>query len=191
MANQSRQKILDAASSLLERQGYHATGLNQIVEESNTPRGSLYYYFPDGKEELVSEAVNQNARMAVEGTRQFLSQTEDPAEAIYSMISQAAQMMTAHGCQRGAPIAVVALEASNTNERIRKACAEGYQALQEVLKAKLVMGGYSAENATALAVTINSAMEGAMVLSRAQQSAESLQHVASQMKRLIEMTPKG
>ena len=49
--NTTRQQIVEKTSALLERQGYHATGLNQIVAESETPRGSLYYYFPHGKEE--------------------------------------------------------------------------------------------------------------------------------------------
>jgi TetR/AcrR family transcriptional repressor of lmrAB and yxaGH operons len=43
-----RQQIIEKTSELLDRQGYHATGLNQIVAESETPRGSLYYYFPAG-----------------------------------------------------------------------------------------------------------------------------------------------
>lgn len=56
-----RDNILRTASRLFRKQGYHATGLNQITAESGAPRGSLYYYFPGGKEELAAR-IHQNDR---------------------------------------------------------------------------------------------------------------------------------
>jgi TetR/AcrR family transcriptional regulator, lmrAB and yxaGH operons repressor len=52
----TRDQIIQTTCTLLESQGYHATGLNQILKESGAPKGSLYYYFPQGKEELAEEA---------------------------------------------------------------------------------------------------------------------------------------
>ncbi|MEM7249675.1 MAG: helix-turn-helix domain-containing protein, partial [Acidobacteriota bacterium] len=49
----SRQRMLGAAVTLIQRQGYHATGMKQVVEESGTPRGSLYFHFPDGKDQMI------------------------------------------------------------------------------------------------------------------------------------------
>ncbi len=57
----TRDHIIDTTSQLLEQQGYFATGLNQIVQESGAPKGSLYYYFPEGKEELTAEAIERSA----------------------------------------------------------------------------------------------------------------------------------
>lgn len=188
MSNQTRQKIVATTSSLLERQGYHATGLNQIVKESGTPRGSLYYYFPDGKEELATEAVTQRMDEMAAWTRRFLGEIDDPIEAIYAMIMEMAQQSAQNGCGAGAPIAAVALEASNTSERIRNACAVGYQGLQDVIAAKLVMGGFTAERANSLATTINAAIEGGMILSRTKQDANILVKVANDIKTLLQTT---
>lgn len=186
MSNPTRQKILTTTSNLLERQGYHATGLNQIVKESGTPRGSLYYYFPGGKEELASEAVTQRMRTMADFTRQSLGQIDDPVEAIHSMIVTISQNMAQQSCNTGAPIAAVALEASNTSERIRKACADGYQGLEDVVAAKLVMGGFSAEKAASLATTIIAAIEGATIISRTKQDASILVNVANDIKMLLQ-----
>ncbi|MEM8859010.1 MAG: TetR/AcrR family transcriptional regulator [Chloroflexota bacterium] len=191
MASETRQRILETTSSLLERQGYHATGLNQIVEESDTPRGSLYYYFPKGKEELATEAITLRMNEAISHTRQFLNQVDDPAEAVYAMIFRASEKMVEQGYCTGAPIAAVALETSNANERIREVCALGYQGLQDVVSAKLVLSGFSVQSASALAATIAASMEGAMILSRTQQNANILAQVAEQMKALIQTSAKG
>ncbi|MEM7131591.1 MAG: TetR/AcrR family transcriptional regulator [Chloroflexota bacterium] len=186
VSNETRQRILETTANLLERQGYHATGLNEIVKESDTPRGSLYYYFPSGKEEIAEEAVRQRMSQMADYSRHFLSQIDDPIEAIVEMIMHMAKQMEQDNCCSGAPIASVALEASNTSPRIRKACEEGYQALQDVMAAKLVLGGFSSERADALSTTINVAIEGGTILSRTKQDPQVLVTVAKNMKLLLE-----
>jgi TetR/AcrR family transcriptional repressor of lmrAB and yxaGH operons len=61
----SREKILTAASMLFQVKGYNATGLSEILKESGSPKGSLYYYFPGGKEELALEAINESYLVGV------------------------------------------------------------------------------------------------------------------------------
>lgn len=190
MSNTTRYKIVATTSRLLERQGYHATGLNQIVKESGTPRGSLYYYFPDGKEELAVEAVTQRMSQMADHTRRVLSEIDDAAEAIHALFIEIANGMEKQACGTGAPIAAVALEASNSSEPLRQACATGYQGLEDIFAAKLVMSGYSSEKAGSLAATINASIEGAMIMSRTKQDIGILINMANDLKTLIEITPK-
>ena len=49
----ARENIITAACELLEQKGFHATSINDIVERSQAPKGSLYYYFPDGKDQIA------------------------------------------------------------------------------------------------------------------------------------------
>jgi TetR/AcrR family transcriptional repressor of lmrAB and yxaGH operons len=57
MKHHTRDNIIDVAKTLFQIQGYHATGINQIIRESDVPKGSLYYHFPNGKEEIAIAAV--------------------------------------------------------------------------------------------------------------------------------------
>jgi TetR/AcrR family transcriptional repressor of lmrAB and yxaGH operons len=181
----TRQQIIAKTSELLERQGYHATGLNQIVAESETPRGSLYYYFPAGKEELAAEALEYRARQMSTYMRQALAAYPDPTEAIYRFLLGIADHVGGDNCTGGAPIAAVALETAGCNERLRQACQQAYAWLRQPLEEKLLAGGYPPERAQALALTISAALEGGVILSRTMQQSQPLRIVADEVKRLL------
>jgi TetR/AcrR family transcriptional repressor of lmrAB and yxaGH operons len=61
-----RAAIIAAASRLFRRQGYAGTGVNDIVALSGAPKGSLYHYFPKGKEQIAEEAVLFAGRLVAE-----------------------------------------------------------------------------------------------------------------------------
>ena len=52
-----RDSLIWAAAKLFRRQGYSGTGLRDILAASGAARGSLYHYFPDGKEQIGAAAV--------------------------------------------------------------------------------------------------------------------------------------
>src|SRR5450631_4303390 len=112
-----REHIIEITSILLEAQGYHATGLNQILAESGAPKGSLYYYFPQGKEELTSAAVERSGRITSERIRNVLAETEDAVEAIQSFVQAIAYHIEASNFSAGGPLAIVAMETVNSSER--------------------------------------------------------------------------
>ena len=53
----TRARLTAATAALLQKQGYHATGLAEIVATAGAPRGSVYFYFPGGKEALACAAI--------------------------------------------------------------------------------------------------------------------------------------
>src|SRR5437016_13371310 len=53
----TRERIVETSAELFRRQGYSATGVKQIVTAAQAPFGSLYHFFPGGKEQLGAEAV--------------------------------------------------------------------------------------------------------------------------------------
>lgn len=58
----SRERLIQTTAQLLQEKGYYGTGLKDILKLSGTPSGSLYHYFPDGKEELTAAAIRSAGR---------------------------------------------------------------------------------------------------------------------------------
>lgn len=185
METNARQQILDTTSRLLEAQGYHGTGLNQIIKESGAPRGSLYYYFPDGKEELAAAAIAQKGAGMGAYTAQLLGEVEDPLAAIDHFLRHLIAYTQGSDYCSGAPLAAVALETAATSPRLQGACAAAYEDLRRPFYAKLVAGGYAEARAGALATLIVAALEGGVTLCRAQQSSAPLEQVRVEVLNLL------
>jgi len=170
MDNTTRQQIVETTSRLLEAQGYHGTGLNQIIRESGAPRGSLYYYFPDGKEELAAAAIAEQGATMRDFTAAMLSEAADPVAAVDRVLAGLIEHLSASRYCGGAPLAAVALETAANNSRLRATCATAYTELIAVFETKLTAGGFPAARAARLAAVIVAGIEGAVILSRTQQS---------------------
>jgi TetR/AcrR family transcriptional repressor of lmrAB and yxaGH operons len=160
--------------------------LNQIIKESGAPRGSLYYYFPAGKEELAAEAVLQKGERMGRHIKSSLVAYDDAIEAIYRFIVAVIPHFQQMECASGAPLAAVALETSASNERLRQACQQAYAMMLQPIEQKLLGHGYPAEQASQLASTILGLLEGAMILSRVKQDPEPIRHAAESIKTLLE-----
>ena len=188
----TRDRIISTAAALLERQGYHATGLNQIVAESQSPKGSLYHYFPRGKEEIAAEAVEEAGRTIAQRIREVLALRADPADAVRLFVEALAEYVESVGCRGGSPITIVALETAGESERLTSVCAEAYASWEAEFAAKLAAADIAPERAASLATLINSTIEGAAILSRTKHDAEPLRRVAAELHAIIRAaTPVG
>ncbi len=181
----SREQILLTTCDLLENQGFHATGLNEIVRASGAPKGSIYYYFPEGKEEIVAETVRFAGQRTAARIRAHLSEYEDPAEAVQTFLNTIAYHIEVSGFRAGGPITTVASESATTHERINQACQEAYTLLREAFAEKLRAAGITEPNVDPLAWTINAAIEGAIILSRTFHSGDPLREAGRQLACLI------
>ena len=182
----TRDKLIDTTAELLERQGYHATGLNQILKESGAPRGSLYYHFPEGKEELAAEAVRDRGQRTHRNVERRLSEVDDPVEAIHRFVLSLVEYVEESNHMGGAPFANVTLEAASTSERLRTTCRAAYGGIRELFERKLSSSGYPDDRARSLATLVTGAIDGAIILSRADGTSEPLRQTADELKVLLE-----
>ncbi len=181
----AREQILQATCTLLENQGYHGTGLSEIVQTSGAPKGSIYYYFPGGKEEIVAEAMRFAGQQMAENIRTHLAEGGEARSALRSFIEQVAYHVEVSGFRAGGPLTIVSSETATTSERINLACREAYVMMQAAFAEKLEAEGRSAADAMRVAGLLLAAMEGAIVLSRTYHTVDPLRQVAAQVSCLM------
>ncbi len=187
----ARDQIIATTCELLDLQGYCATGLNEIIRASGRPKGSLYYYFPGGKEELTEEALEHVGRLVLGRIETHLRAVGPPGDAIGGFIRLVAQNVEAAEYKAGGPITTVALETAATSERLRLCCERIYAAWHEAFRRKLVGGGVQPERTEDLATLTLAALEGGILLCRTQRSRRPLEQVASALQTLIEHLSSG
>jgi TetR/AcrR family transcriptional repressor of lmrAB and yxaGH operons len=181
----AKDQILETTCQLMEKQGYHATGLNQIVKESGAPKGSLYYYFPGGKEELVESAINLNGQVFAERIRENLEKIADPAEAVRVFICNIADRIEASGYKSGGPLTLVAMETALSSAHINNACRQAYHGMRKAFADRLLAGGLSEKRAAELSWHILAAIEGGILLSRTFHSGDPLRSIAIELEKMI------
>lgn len=180
-----REHIVQAASVLIENQGYHATGMNEIVTKSGAPKGSIYYYFPEGKDAITSEAVETAGRALAGHIRENLVNTAHLAESIQSFLEGIAHNVELSGFTAGGPLAIVASETATTHENLNMVCRSAYSELISAFEDKFLASGCSPEEASSLAWMVTSTIEGAIILSRTFHSGDPLRRAGSELARLV------
>ncbi len=175
-----------ASARLFSRQGYSATGVKQIVTAAQAPFGSLYHYFPGGKEQLGAEAIRASGALYELLIPAVLDPAPDIVTGVEDFFAGAAQHLFETDYADACPIATVALEVSSESEVMREACAAVFQSWIDAGGARFRDAGLSAEHARELTIAMLGALEGAFVLARALRSTEPLriagEHIAQQVQ---------
>lgn len=154
--------------------------MDQIVRESKAPRGSIYFHFPDGKEQLVVEALRAAGSVMTANISEALGH-RDTVTAIKRFVASYANEMEASNFHHGCPIATVALEAASVSPAIREVCAAVFAEWENLLAARLERDGFDRRAARKFAVITLSLLEGAMVLCRARRTTGPLREVAAHL----------
>ena len=163
--DRSRAALIDSAATLFRRQGYAATGLNQILEEAGVKPGSLYHHFPLGKQQLAAAVVDTEGTGIEQLLRRFLATGRPVAD----VVDRWADLLTAGlaGDQRdGCPIEPIATESVNASPLVREASARAFKGWSGAIEERLCADGWSAAEARRVAIAVISLIEGALILSR-------------------------
>lgn len=179
MTRKSREKILMTAMRLFYFQGFHGTGLNQIIKESGAPKGSLYHYFPEGKEQLAEEAIKLSRELIGDVIERYMKEKESVEEAFTAHILAMADLFDQeNGIEEKShlmmPFGLLAAETAFMNDRLREACSDTYQYWESLYFGKLVKSGYRASDATVISQLMSTMIEGAVTLSLTKKNNEPL-----------------
>jgi len=170
----TRERIVQASADLLRRQGYAATGVKQIVAAAQAPFGSLYHFFPGGKEQLGAEAIRRSGSLYELLIPAIFDPAPDLVSAVRAFFAGAAEHLEETHFADACPIATVALEVSSSSEPMREACADVFESWIAAGLPRFTAAGLDQATARDLVMAMICALEGAFVLARATRSTEAL-----------------
>ena len=171
----TRARIVEASTDLFGHRGYAGTGLKAILAASAAPFGSLYHFFPGGKEELGATAIRAGGATYRELVELFYRPGGDVVAATRDFFAGAGETLRTTDYADACPIATIALETASTSEPMRTAAAEVFNSWLTVLELRFTEAGLMPSSARELAVELFCAIEGAFLLCRATRSTEAMQ----------------
>jgi TetR/AcrR family transcriptional repressor of lmrAB and yxaGH operons len=183
-APDSKEKTVVAAVKLFSQRGYHGTALNDILDAGGSPRGSLYFHFPRGKEEIGEAASG----LAGEAVRQVIANAAETSDNMEDFLTRIVQTMASNlersGYSEGCPIATVALETAAQSEILGAAARTAFQSWERELKRGLERFGMKTGDADLVATTVLSQIEGALLLARTYRNLEPMHRAETAVKLL-------
>lgn len=181
-----RKPIVDSAITLFRRQGYAGTGLNDIVDASGAPKGSLYHYFPAGKASIAAAAVEEAGRRVASTMEVLANETRSTGDLLRAHARILAGWMRKSGFKDGCPITTVLLELAPKDRGVADAGRKAYAARIGVMKSKLLADGFLSARAELLAILCVSALQGALVQARVERSSAPIETTADELAKMLE-----
>lgn len=182
----ARQKIVESTKKLVEQQGARATTIDAVIQDSKAPRGSIYYYFKNGRTDMISDALGiANSEMIKMIHRSFDGQ-ENAATAVKNFFTNWGRYVQNNDFKNGCMATALAVEGDSIEPELKESDSDVFnQWLSEIAKS-LRAYGLTSGRADSLASTILAAGEGAVILSRVAQSLTPFNQVANEISRLID-----
>jgi len=173
--------MVDSAVRLLAERGLDGTSFAEVLERSGAPRGSIYHHFPDGKDQLIGEALDAAGAVAIELLDRKAGAPAEEVAAWFVHIWR--EVLVRSDLEAGC--AVLAVTVATESPELREHAARVFRTWRSRLAELLQEGGLHPDDAAPLAATLIASCEGAVALSRAEQSLEPFDLVADQLVRQL------
>ncbi|MDL2082202.1 TetR/AcrR family transcriptional regulator [Streptomyces sp. GXMU-J15] len=181
----SRERIVAGAADMISRRGLSATSIREMAKHAKAPLGSTYHYFPEGKQQLATEAVRYTGEWVSRRLRQELE--AGPVEGLRAFLSLWRKIVVDSDFHAGCPVLAVAIEEPQTDEipPPLEAAAEVFTEWENLLATSLRTHGTPPAQAAQLATLVLAAVEGTVALCRARRTIQPLDDTAHQLEELI------
>jgi len=177
MVSDTRRKMVVGAALLLAEGGLQEASFTQVLARTGAPRGSIYHHFPEGKDELVAAAID----LAGAHATQLIDRMEGSSagEITRRFIGIWREVLTRSNLRSGC--SVLAVTVATDSADLLAHAATVFRSWRRRLAELLQIGGLAVSAADHFAATLIAAMEGAVVLSRAEQTMDPFELVAEQL----------
>jgi TetR/AcrR family transcriptional repressor of lmrAB and yxaGH operons len=183
--NDTRDRMVTSAALLLRERGVSGTSFARVLQHSGAPRGSIGHHFPDGKRELVADAVRFAGNAAGTAMRHAVERGDSPAQLFSMLCGFYRRALIDTEFAAGCPVGAVAQEAYG-DEALREVTGEVFDDWRTILIDALVAHGHRRRDATDLAELCIAGLEGALMLARVQQRATPVRRVERCLATLLD-----
>ncbi|MEP7027290.1 MAG: TetR family transcriptional regulator C-terminal domain-containing protein [Candidatus Eisenbacteria bacterium] len=187
---ETRDRILAAATDLIHQRGFKSTGVADILAASGVPRGSFYFYFAS-KEELGCVLLARYRERQREALEQAFPLDAPVATTILAFFERSARAQAEGGCKSGCLLGNLAAEITDENEDMRRELAGVLQDVQQAMAgafgAGQERGELSADFAPGAAADfVLSVFEGSILLAKARRDPRALEASVTMLARYLE-----
>ncbi|MFJ5141705.1 TetR/AcrR family transcriptional regulator [Streptomyces sp. NPDC088707] len=181
----TRERIVRATSRLMQRQGYEGTGIKQISVEAGATLGSVYHFFPGGKQELGTAAVRLGDEEFAELLAEALDAEPEPEKALVALTASLVDGLRDSDWLDGCPVTSTVVGTAKSAPGVQEAAAEAFARWRAVVARKLAASGFTETDAEELAHTVIATLEGAELASQVARSATPLEAAGKHLARLV------
>lgn len=181
----TREIILETATRLFQTKGFNSIGMSEIIKESGAPKGSLYYHFPNGKEQIILEAIQQAAERIRIKVKTDLGKEKNFVEALDDVIENMMASIESTHNEISYSISLMALESVGTSDKLRLASQTALQQMEQLYIDKALICGIESGNARALGSFVQTVLEGAYTEALIFQSSHVLRNVQEQLHKVL------
>ncbi|MEU5797168.1 TetR/AcrR family transcriptional regulator [Streptomyces sp. NPDC047813] len=180
----SRDRMVLSAAALLREYGASGTSVDKVLAHSGAPRGSVYHHFPGGRAQLIDEAVAFAGDFVAE-LIDAAARADDPVAAVDAFFALWREQLVGSGFRAGCPVVAVAVETNDEAPGLARSAAAVFGRWQQALAALFVRHGLTEERGRRLGSFVIAAVEGAVVMCRAERSTAPLDAAAAEIHELL------
>ena len=186
----SRSRMIHAAAQLFQQRGYHATALSDVIQASGAPRGSVYFHFPGGKQELAREAIALAGDEIEQLVAEASGRSDGPGSFVRALGGIVAARLEGADYRSGCAIATMVLELAPQSEELSSDFEKVFGRWRQALVRQFEAQGIAAGRATDLADLVMSVFEGGLVVSRAARRIGPFKTAIGELAESVEREPR-
>jgi AcrR family transcriptional regulator len=179
----TRTNMLISAAEVLRERGAAGVTIDEVLARSGAPRGSVYYHFPEGRNQILTEALQYASDLVSDVIDD--AATKGGMYLIRRFVSFWEDLLVESTFAAGCPVVAAAIGSADDEPQLTTVAGSIFRRWRDALTRAFVSDGFDEPCAASLAITCIASLEGAVVLSRSTRSVDPLNEVAEQLEFLI------
>lgn len=175
--------MIEATIDLMRSYGLSGSGIKDVVRESATPRGSVYHFFPQGKAQIVAQALEVYSGRVADFMETALSSKKAAPQKVTALFEAFAKRVEEAAFQKSCAFGAVTLDLGSDDESLRLVIANAFETWRAGIARHFELLGR--QHADSFAGMVLTAIEGAYIRARAERSGRPFREAGEWLSRAV------